>query len=102
MHRSIRPLSLRRRRVSRSRPEHADANFTSTTTSGLSGAIGGDAAAPGSRSQKKKFCAVCGVRANLQACARCGTAFYCSRDHQQAHWKDHRKDCKKARPRAGA
>lgn len=76
---------------------HADRNFTTTSASGLMGPIGGDAAAPGDRAQRKKFCAVCGVRANLQACARCGNAFYCSKAHQESHWKEHRHDCKKAR-----
>lgn len=80
-----------------SRPQHADRNFTTTSASGLMGPIGGDAAAPGDRAQRKKFCAVCGVRANLQACARCGNAFYCSKAHQESHWKEHRRDCKKAR-----
>jgi len=84
-------------RSRRSRPQHADRNFTTTSASGLMGPIGGDAAAPGDRAQRKKFCAVCGVRANLQACARCGNAFYCSKAHQESHWKEHRRDCKKAR-----
>mmetsp|Transcript_86 Transcript_86/g.208 ORF Transcript_86/g.208 Transcript_86/m.208 type:complete len:401 (+) Transcript_86:110-1312(+) len=32
--------------------------------------------------------------APLSACAKCKTATYCSRDHQVAHWKVHKRVCK--------
>ena len=41
--------------------------------------------------QRKRCCAHCGaaeaVRGDFQACARCRRAFYCSREHQRAHWR---------------
>ena len=41
--------------------------------------------------QRKRSCAHCGateaVRGDFQACSRCRCAFYCSREHQRAHWR---------------
>ena len=41
--------------------------------------------------QRKRSCAHCGatepVRGDFQACGRCRRAFYCSREHQRAHWR---------------
>ena len=41
--------------------------------------------------QSKRSCAHCGateaVRGDFQACSRCRRAFYCSREHQRAHWR---------------
>ncbi|KAJ6255783.1 hypothetical protein Dda_9464 [Drechslerella dactyloides] len=46
-----------------------------------------------------KYCANCktgGV--NLKRCAKCSSEYYCSRDCQQAHWKQHKKLCGKPAP----
>lgn len=32
----------------------------------------------------------------LRVCTRCRAAWYCGREHQQAHWAGHKKACKKA------
>ena len=41
--------------------------------------------------QRKRSCAHCGatepVRGDFQACGNCRRAFYCSREHQRAHWR---------------
>ena len=44
-------------------------------------------------------CAVCNIDepsgAKLQRCAGCMITYYCSKEHQMAHWKDgHKKECK--------
>ena len=57
---------------------------------GGGGGDGGSGAAAGSPS-----CAVCGSMAGLKACSRCQEVYYCSRDHQTAHWKIHKKTCGK-------
>lgn len=46
-----------------------------------------------SRVESMDACAVCGIKAN-QKCAGCNSVFYCSRDHQVAGWKEHKKMCK--------
>ena len=33
------------------------------------------------------MCAVCGTTAQLSACSRCSTVYYCSEAHQRLHWK---------------
>ena len=42
-------------------------------------------------------CVVCDARPTegnkLFKCARCRSVVYCCRDHQKAHWKEHRKTC---------
>ena len=49
--------------------------------------------------QRKRCCAHCGateaVRGDFQACARGRRAFYCSREHQRAHWRaEHKAACR--------
>ncbi len=39
-------------------------------------------------------CALCGVHAPVRRCTRCRDVSYCSRDHQQAHWKQHKAECR--------
>jgi hypothetical protein len=39
-------------------------------------------------------CIVCGVEAK-NLCARCKKAYYCSREHQENDWPEHKKVCKK-------
>ena len=43
-------------------------------------------------------CAVCGKRGgklcSLTPCDHCKSVMYCGREHQFAHWNDHRKTCK--------
>ena len=31
---------------------------------------------------------------SLHACSSCRAVYYCGREHQEAHWKDHKKLCK--------
>jgi len=44
------------------------------------------------------MCLKCGkfgdAKSKLKTCAKCKTAFYCSRKCQKDHWKDHKADCK--------
>ena len=67
-------------------------------------AIGHAAAAPG----RLRVCALrsCGVRETYPAqhklCAACAAAAYCCREHQVAHWAEHKAACKAARAAKGA
>ncbi|XP_014209828.1 protein msta-like [Copidosoma floridanum] len=38
-------------------------------------------------------CAVCKISAK-QKCGGCRSVFYCSRDHQKQHWKEHSRSCR--------
>ena len=31
---------------------------------------------------------------SLHACSLCRAVYYCGREHQEAHWKEHKKLCK--------
>lgn len=42
----------------------------------------------------KMSCEVCGQTANLKSCGQCLKVNYCSREHQIAHWQDHKVWCK--------
>ncbi|XP_037931135.1 SET domain-containing protein SmydA-8 [Teleopsis dalmanni] len=43
---------------------------------------------------KNLSCAVCGKKSS-QTCSNCKNIYYCSREHQVAHWKEvHKKECK--------
>lgn len=42
---------------------------------------------------KAEVCEVCGKPAE-QKCSACKSVFYCSREHQKNHWKEHMKNCK--------
>lgn len=37
-------------------------------------------------------CAVCGISASSK-CAACTLVVYCSKEHQKAHWKQHKNEC---------
>ncbi|KAG0588320.1 hypothetical protein KC19_2G234200 [Ceratodon purpureus] len=52
--------------------------------------------APDSDTQStSKVCAYCGVNAgNLSRCARCKCTWYCSAEHQKAHYPEHKRDCR--------
>ena len=41
-------------------------------------------------------CEVCGLTTNLKSCGQCLKVNYCSREHQVAHWKEHRQWCNKS------
>jgi pre-rRNA-processing protein TSR4 len=43
------------------------------------------------------LCALCGCRAPHQ-CSRCKLVSYCSKEHQKAHWKLHKKRCCSVEP----
>ena len=38
-------------------------------------------------------CELCGSLENLKVCAKCKEAWYCSKEHQKSHWKQHKKQC---------
>lgn len=44
----------------------------------------------------KQFCELCGKMENLLKCGRCRNSFYCSKEHQKQHWKEHKLTCKEA------
>lgn len=37
-------------------------------------------------------CGLCGVSASSK-CAACTLVVYCSKEHQKAHWKQHKNEC---------
>ena len=41
-------------------------------------------------------CELCGSLEKLKVCARCKEAWYCSKEHQKSHWKQHKKQCNAA------
>lgn len=41
----------------------------------------------------KEICAVCQAPAQ-QKCSACKIIFYCCREHQKHHWKEHARKCK--------
>lgn len=43
--------------------------------------------------QSDKWCHACNDSGHTQACAGCGVAYYCSKDHQQKDWTLHKYDC---------
>ena len=42
----------------------------------------------------EETCAMCGATRGLQLCGGCKKVSYCSKEHQQAHWKEHKKTCR--------
>lgn len=44
----------------------------------------------------KQNCELCGKMENLLKCGRCRNSFYCSKEHQKKHWKEHKLTCKEA------
>jgi len=40
-----------------------------------------------------KQCAVCGTDGG-NTCSGCHLVHYCSKEHQKAHWKEHKPNCK--------
>lgn len=42
--------------------------------------------------QQMQFCKVCDAP-TTSCCKSCFSTYYCSRDHQKAHWKIHKNDC---------
>jgi TPR repeat protein len=45
-------------------------------------------------------CAYCRSSGPMQRCSRCLSCRYCSRDHQKAHWKFHKRSCTEAKEAA--
>nr|XP_057914189.1 egl nine homolog 1 isoform X2 [Doryrhamphus excisus] len=44
----------------------------------------------------RQYCELCGKMENLLKCGRCRSSFYCSKEHQKQHWKEHKRICKEA------
>ncbi|CAJ1067676.1 egl nine homolog 1 [Xyrichtys novacula] len=44
----------------------------------------------------RQYCELCGRMENLLKCGRCRSSFYCSKEHQKQHWKEHKLICKEA------
>ena len=44
-------------------------------------------------SSMARACIVCGVTEKLRKCSRCKQVHYCGREHQLAHWKEHKANC---------
>ncbi|XP_067381650.1 egl nine homolog 1 isoform X2 [Channa argus] len=44
----------------------------------------------------RQYCELCGKMENLLRCGRCRSSFYCSKEHQKQHWKEHKLICKEA------
>lgn len=42
---------------------------------------------------EQHYCAVCAEKA-ASKCGRCGSVWYCSRQHQAEHWKSHKASCR--------
>ena len=43
----------------------------------------------------KKLCSACGKKSNtLMKCRACKCVWYCDKECQNKHWKEHRKECK--------
>ena len=51
----------------------------------------------GPASSKERVCAACGRRwrERMFKCSQCRSVLYCNKECQKAHWKDHKKVCKK-------
>ena len=43
--------------------------------------------------QKKKQCVFCGIKGKMLKCANCIGAYYCSKECQKLHYKDHKNNC---------
>jgi hypothetical protein len=42
----------------------------------------------------QKACVVCDRSYQLKLCQKCKSVYYCGRDHQRQHWKEHKRTCK--------
>lgn len=58
-----------------------------------------DGAADSGLRDDRNVCQLCGALENLSLCGGCRDTWYCCKDHQRAHWKQHKRKCKgKKRP----
>ncbi|XP_057198534.1 egl nine homolog 1 isoform X2 [Triplophysa rosa] len=46
--------------------------------------------------RERQYCELCGKMENLLICGRCKISFYCSKEHQTQHWKEHKRTCTQA------
>ncbi|KAK7104464.1 hypothetical protein V1264_019177 [Littorina saxatilis] len=53
-----------------------------------------DGAAASGLRDDRNVCQLCGALENLSLCGGCRDTWYCCKDHQRAHWKQHRRKCK--------
>lgn len=44
--------------------------------------------------QYTNSCRVCNKEDGLRRCSSCKLAYYCSQNHQQSDWRNHKKECK--------
>ncbi|KAM9808763.1 egl nine homolog 1 isoform X2 [Syngnathus typhle] len=44
--------------------------------------------------RERQYCELCGKMENLLKCGRCRSSFYCCKEHQKQHWKEHKLICK--------
>ena len=50
---------------------------------------------PNARKAAKKFCSACGKKSDTaKKCTACKCVWYCDKDCQNKHWKEHKKECK--------
>lgn len=45
-----------------------------------------------------RACIVCGATEKLRSCSRCKQVRYCGKEHQLAHWKEHKATCAPLKP----
>ncbi|ELT98594.1 hypothetical protein CAPTEDRAFT_229252 [Capitella teleta] len=46
------------------------------------------------RGEKCPACELCGAIEKLSLCGACRQTWYCCREHQKSHWRQHKKECK--------
>lgn len=53
-----------------------------------------DGASASGLRDERNVCQLCGALENLSLCGGCREIWYCCKDHQRAHWKEHKRKCK--------
>lgn len=60
------------------------------------------AGACGGLRDERNVCQLCGALENLSLCGGCRDTWYCCKDHQRAHWRQHKQECKGKRPKVSS